>query len=261
MNPKFLLLALTIAGFTSCKTMYKSNQTPDDVYYSPVRGEVENTSKKNEEEDNRERYETAQNQDDNYLRMRVRDRRWSYLDDYDFYYDRNYTFNRFNYNYGYTYTPFGYNYNFGFSGNPSCYCNCYPSPLHPGVIVYNAKPVAPRRGNMGGYRNGGFNNNNNNFDPKSGNSNSGGRPVRGYNNSNGERYNNSNNSNSKGLGGLIRRVISSESPSSSGNNNNSNNNSQPVRSYNSSPSGGSSSGGSSGGGGGGGTVRPPRGRN
>lgn len=38
MNSKFLLIVLSLAGFTSCNTVYKTGQTPDDVYYSPVRG-------------------------------------------------------------------------------------------------------------------------------------------------------------------------------------------------------------------------------
>src|SRR5687767_11027800 len=37
MNLKFLLFLFTITGIVSCSTAYRSGQTPDDVYYSPVR--------------------------------------------------------------------------------------------------------------------------------------------------------------------------------------------------------------------------------
>ncbi len=35
MNTRILLLAISAAALSSCSTMYKSGQTPDDVYYSP----------------------------------------------------------------------------------------------------------------------------------------------------------------------------------------------------------------------------------
>ena len=37
MQAKILLIALSVAAFSSCTTAYKSGQTPDDVYYSPAR--------------------------------------------------------------------------------------------------------------------------------------------------------------------------------------------------------------------------------
>ncbi|MBK8951779.1 MAG: hypothetical protein IPM85_05095 [Chitinophagaceae bacterium] len=36
MKPQLLLLALTVAALSSCTTAYKTGQTPDDVYYSPL---------------------------------------------------------------------------------------------------------------------------------------------------------------------------------------------------------------------------------
>jgi hypothetical protein len=36
MNTRILLLAAVAVGLSSCSTMYKSGQTPDDVYYSPA---------------------------------------------------------------------------------------------------------------------------------------------------------------------------------------------------------------------------------
>ena len=37
MKTKILLLSITAAALGSCTTAYKSSQTPDDVYYSPVK--------------------------------------------------------------------------------------------------------------------------------------------------------------------------------------------------------------------------------
>ena len=33
MQPKTLLVVLSVAAFSSCSTAYKAGQTPDDVYY------------------------------------------------------------------------------------------------------------------------------------------------------------------------------------------------------------------------------------
>ena len=51
MKPQILLLAITAAAISSCTTAYKTGQTPDDVYYSPVRPQDEYVRvDKNEEE-------------------------------------------------------------------------------------------------------------------------------------------------------------------------------------------------------------------
>ena len=47
MKTNILLLTLTIIGFSSCAT-FKSGQTPDDVYYSPTRANVQNEENKQE---------------------------------------------------------------------------------------------------------------------------------------------------------------------------------------------------------------------
>jgi hypothetical protein len=41
MKTNLLISILTIGLLTSCSSMYKSGQTPDDVYYSPVNGVAE----------------------------------------------------------------------------------------------------------------------------------------------------------------------------------------------------------------------------
>lgn len=50
MNSKFLLLLFSVAGFTSCSTAYRSSQTPDDVYFSPVRP-VDDDERRDEQKD------------------------------------------------------------------------------------------------------------------------------------------------------------------------------------------------------------------
>jgi hypothetical protein len=41
MKTNLLISIITIGLLTSCSSMYKSGQTPDDVYYSPVNGVAE----------------------------------------------------------------------------------------------------------------------------------------------------------------------------------------------------------------------------
>ena len=73
MKSKILLLALTVAALSSCTTSYKTGQTPDDVYYSPVRSQDEYV--RTEKNDDRQyRNNEDEYYDDNYLRMKVRNR-------------------------------------------------------------------------------------------------------------------------------------------------------------------------------------------
>ena len=41
MKPQILLLAFLVAALSSCTSMYKTGQTPDDVYFSPTRPQDE----------------------------------------------------------------------------------------------------------------------------------------------------------------------------------------------------------------------------
>jgi len=99
MNPKFLLIPLLAGVLGSCSTAYKSGQTPDDVYYSPVRYTDE--SQKNDQVDKQE------DQKDYTITMGIRDRRWRDFDDaYDY---RNSPYHYCNCrcgNYGYYYNPY-----------------------------------------------------------------------------------------------------------------------------------------------------------
>ncbi len=99
MNTRILLLAVAAVGLGSCSTIYKSGQTPDDVYYSPAPQQRVAYNQQNEDYDedvyastgNGEYVNVQTDQDrlaysaeDNYLRMKVRNRSmWSSLDYYD----------------------------------------------------------------------------------------------------------------------------------------------------------------------------------
>ena len=103
MQSKTLLLALSVAAFSSCSTAYKTGQTPDDVYYSPARIiEKENRSEKQEQ--------VNYNRKDDYeITMSIRDRRWrDFRDDYE-YKNSPYNYTVCNCNcYGYYYNPYYY---------------------------------------------------------------------------------------------------------------------------------------------------------
>jgi hypothetical protein len=157
MRTKILLLALSAAAFSSCTTAYKSSQTPDDVYYSPVRvyeGESENRREE-------KRYETSS---DYQISMGIRDRRWrDFRNEYDYDYSPyNYSCNR--YNYGYYYNPY-----------------YYPWAIYTGKVTYSRQVnTTPRMVNLKAYN--GYNSN-----VASDKTNGTGRwsnPASNYNNSN-----------------------------------------------------------------------------
>lgn len=114
---RMLLLGLIGSSLLAgCSTMYKSGQTPDDVYYSPGREGL--TAGQQKQQDNEARYEDyISSQDDQYLRMKVANRnRWSALDDFDYWYDSRYDFGQSYYGYG------GYNtWNNLYGWNPYSY--------------------------------------------------------------------------------------------------------------------------------------------
>ncbi|MEY2916497.1 MAG: hypothetical protein RIS73_211, partial [Bacteroidota bacterium] len=85
MNAKILLIALSAAAFSSCSTAYKSGQTPDDVYYSPLKVVDERRDDDKNKNETRQTENTAQ---DARIRMQIRDRRWREFDnDYDYSYN------------------------------------------------------------------------------------------------------------------------------------------------------------------------------
>ena len=242
MKQSFTLFALTVAVLSSCTSAYKTGQTPDDVYYSPVRKAAEYVEVEQKEDQPVQKEETYE---DRFLRMRVEDRyRWSALDDYYF-------------NNAYAYNSFGNYYSLSSPWNSYWAWNCHYNPYYGGIPYYpggviimkNPKIYTPPSRALV-------------FNPASynvGGSNSSSSVSKGLNSSYYNRYNNSNKS-SNSLGESIRKVFSNNN--NSGYNNSGSNGSGSSRSYSPSSSSSSSGGGggsrSSGGGGGGGVSRPSR---
>lgn len=214
----YLPILSLIVVFGSCTSAYKSGQTPDDVYYSPTRPQDEYV--RVEKNNDRQYYSDDEYRDDRYLRMKIRNRRWSSLDD-------GYAYN---YGYGYNYypsAPLGY-YN---SWNAATLWNYYYNPYcsYNNVIITNPRsPVynKPRSFNLNVFTNTPVNPTTN---PKGYNAGS-----RTYSNS-APRNSNYNNSHTN-AGGFLRNVFGSDNSSSSGSGN--------SKTY-SSPSSNSSSSGSS----------------
>lgn len=237
----FALLGLGLFA-TSCSTEYKSDQTPDDVYFSPGRNGL---TKREEAKDlaQREQYEEYINSaDDRYLRMKVANNyRWSSLDDFDYWNDSRYDFGYYNY-----YNPIGFGWNNYYGYNYWNYSlgfgNYYPGwgwnyPTHTIITYYNPKSTTglTSASAISAYKNKNYNNTNYN----SYYSNS----KAGYSNSNSSNRNTSNFSN------LVRKVFSN----SGGSNYSSSSWDRPARTFDNNTSSGrsyttsSSAGGNSGG--------------
>jgi hypothetical protein len=116
MNTGILLVAISAIVFSSCSTAYKTGQTPDDVYYSPVRADFAVLPD-----------EGPTSYDDQSIIMSIRDPRWRDFDN------------------DYAYTPYSYGYNYDYYYNPY-YC-AYP--------VFNTMlaPIntTPRMTNLSAY--------------------------------------------------------------------------------------------------------------
>lgn len=207
------VLVVMLAG---CSAAYKTGQTTDDVYYSPAKADGADVQKNKVVEND---YSYNQ-EDDNYLRMKVQNRsRWSSIDDYAYWnsynttsfgtnigysnYYNNYWNNSYyaynynpytNYSSGYNYyNPYYGNYNYGYGNN------------NYKTGVYHKSPVANSgpRTNLNAYQNHTFSNQNSN---------------------NGSHTNFSNgNTPQTGVGRLLRTIVS-------GGTNNSTYN--PARTYN-----------------------------
>ena len=151
---------LTIV-MSSCSVAYKASSTPDDVYYSPAPALKTGGQVKDEDA-------YTSNADDNYLRMKVRNRyQWNGLDDYDYWNDSRYDF-------GYSCTPsrsvllnpynplfFGNTFGYGYYSP----WNSWYSPYS--TIVYYKNPNVyygnTSKTNLTAYRNRNYNNGTNTF--------------------------------------------------------------------------------------------------
>jgi len=251
MNTKLLLLALSVAAFSSCTTLYKSGQTPDDVYFSPVRTYGED---KQEEQQQRDEVKTYSHEDRT-IRFGINDPRWRNIDnDYrynSFNYGFNYGYNDYSYN-SYNYNPYSYGFNHGYYYNPYY----WPYPVYSTVYTAPANPknTTPRIVNLGGY-------NTNGTVQTPTNTKTGTTPVRNYSTTN----------KGSAVGNVIRQIItpsnndnsnysnSNSRSNSSSNNNSTNNSTNNTRSYTPAASSSSPSSGSSSSSGSGAVARPPRG--
>ncbi|NNV55784.1 hypothetical protein [Limnovirga soli] len=155
---KNIIMAVTILAIagSSCSSAYKATRTPDDVYYSPA------PAAKPGEDDRYDDY-TSSN-DENYLRMKVRNRyQWDGLDDYSYWND-----SRYDFGYGCTpsrsvllnpYNPYWAGNFMGYYYTP--WGNFY-SPFY--TIVYYKNPRVyygnTSKTNLTAYRNRNYNNNN-----------------------------------------------------------------------------------------------------
>ncbi len=199
MKNKLLLFVLSVVTFTSCTTLYKSGQTPDDVYYSPVRQYGEITK----QEETRHEESTDYNED-RQIRMGIGDPRWRYLDN------------------DISYNPYLYGYNYGYYYNPYY----YSLPVYNPVIVVttpNPKTSTPRIVNLNSYGNG-YVNTNTAINPKTGKPVT--MPIRSYNN--GSR-----------LGNAIRSIVTPQTPRYNNSNTpyqNNTNTTQSNRTYTPAPS-------------------------
>jgi len=219
MKSKILLLALTVAAFSSCTTAYKTGQTPDDVYYSPVRAQEEYV--RAEKEDDR-RYRSDEYYDDRYLRMKVSNRyRWNDLNDW-------YSYERYG---------SGYNYSYGNYYNPYNSWNYFYNPYCNGTVITSFKNnvayTRPRTFNLNAY--GGTNPTNRNFNMKYTGTNTSSR----YNSNgtyNAPRNSTNTRARSNNTGTVLRDIFSS----GNNNNNNSSNSTQKTNTSSSSSSSGSS---------------------
>jgi hypothetical protein len=241
MNFKLLLIAIAAVTISSCSTAYKSGQTPDDVYYSPVRGIDEREDRREDRVERRSDVRTD-NYEEREIRMATRDRRWRDIND--------------EYDYNYRYDPYRYGYNHGYYYNPYY----YNQPIWlPGYAIVNPKNTTPRMTNLGSYNNSTLVT----ADPKSGET-KWIKAERSYNNSN-----NSNSGSNRNAGSFVRRILTtpaSTTTSSSTNRNSGYSNDNNNRTYtpatnnnNNSSSGSSSSGSSSSGSSGSSVPRPTRG--
>ena len=78
-----LPLLLFSTTLISCASVYKTGQTPDDVYFSPARPQAQYVRVDEQNDEQRRRDVTIDESEERYSRMRMRNRRqWSQFDDY-----------------------------------------------------------------------------------------------------------------------------------------------------------------------------------
>jgi hypothetical protein len=237
MNTRILLLALSVAAFSSCSSVYKSGQTPDDVYFSPARPQADEYVDVKKDEDRYQSYEEYQDnmRNDRFLRMSVGNP--YYLNAYNNYDGFDWRYNSYN-SYGNTgyysyHNPWNNYYVWNTFYNPYCdrsyaYYGGLSYGTMGGKLSFSTPISRPISFNRNSYSN-----------------NSGSRPSRAlsgnYNNVN-ARYNNSNGSSNRYNYSNSNYSNSTNHSNSNSNytpSSNNNSNSTPSRSYTPSSSGSS----------------------
>jgi hypothetical protein len=215
--------------FSSCSSVYKSGQTPDDVYFSPARPQEEYVQM--DQRDDKQYSNDEDYRDDQYLRMRVQNRRWATLEDDWYSYNPSYYYS---YNNSIFYNSPFYNSYHGFwnYSNYPYYNNCY-NPYYTGLVYAHAIPVynKPRTYNL------------NTYNPLKSNANyNHGRVYNNYS-STGTSSPNTNNYKNSGsnAGQFLRNVFNSSGSNTSGNSGSTNSSSRNNSSNSSSSSSSSNS--------------------
>src|SRR5262245_33174911 len=115
-----LPVILAITALSSC-SVYRSGQTPDDVYFSPGRTEDSYLTVETLRKGRNYGQQDTYNPDDNYLRMRQYGSRWGTFDSYnDWQYNGGYSGYYSPYTPYYSYSPYSYSY-YGLGGGYSYY--------------------------------------------------------------------------------------------------------------------------------------------
>ena len=255
MKTKHLLLLGIIVVFSSCSAVYRTSQTPDDVYYSSAPPQNDYVQTDNQQDRDSYGYNNSNsfNSEDLAIRRGIREPiyrnslSFSLGYGYDPYNSFDYGYNSYNY-----YDPNGYNNPYSYPGvsfypyshNYNYYGGCYSSPFYnyyqppfyipqPGTGV----TLGPRKYNLGVYSPTVSPVNNHPGQSTTTNS----VPVRTFT---------TKPANTTGVGSFIRRVFTPNNNSNNSSNrdysnsNNNNNNSSSTRSFGSGGGSSSSGGGS-----------------
>ena len=171
MKTKYLLIVGLVVVLGSCSSAYRTGQTPDDVYFSPVPAEETYVVRGNSDERNSYNYPNSQERE---IRRAIRDPRYRAVISTNVGYGYNpfmynpYAYSPFGYssfgynpysynNFGYKgyYDPFGYNpYNSFNSYNPyygNYHNNYYPGYNYYPVVGKSSNNTGPRKVNLGTY--------------------------------------------------------------------------------------------------------------
>lgn len=161
-----IILVLSAALFSSCTSAYRTGQTPDDVYYSPLRPALQARNSDDDQADRRE---------DRLIRMGMNNPRYRYI-------DNTFGWGNFDpYNTGWNTWNCNPNFNYGWNNWNYYPLNYYHPIFNPYPVLFSPqKNSTPRTVNLAGYG-GSYNNGNVNHSIKYGNTQ---RPSRDYNNSN-----------------------------------------------------------------------------